>query len=74
MSVQRTSAARDGARTQLERCHRAVELAWVELPLPAAAGESLPGPPGLPGSAAGPPGSSGMRGSGRASALGVLRL
>jgi len=74
-SAVRTSAARAGARAQLECFHRAVELAWVELPLPAAAGESSPAPPGWGSDCtAGPPGSGGMRGSERASALGVLRL
>jgi hypothetical protein len=74
-SVPRASESRGGVRSELDRCHRAVELAWVELLLPAPGGESSPAPPG-PGSAppAGPAGSSRLLGSGRASALGVLRL
>ena len=68
------NGARSDVHARLERFHRAVELAWVELPLPEAAGESSPAPPGPPGPDAAPPGSSQTRGSERAAALGVLRL
>lgn len=71
--IARTSESRPDARSQIERLHRGVELAWVELAVPAVAkGSSLatPSPPGL----AGPPGSRGMRGGERAAALGVLRI
>ena len=66
----RTECSRTGMRSQLERSHRAVELAWVELALPR---ESVAAPPGTaPGS--GPPGTHVVRGPERAASLGVMRL
>jgi hypothetical protein len=69
----RPSEAGERARARLERLHRSVELAWMEIALPAAARESSPAPPAFP-DLAGPPGSRGWNGSERAAALGVLRL
>jgi hypothetical protein len=70
----RASEARPAARAELERFHRSVELAWVELSGPMSAGESSPAPPHPRGWVALSSRASATRGPERAAALGVLRL
>jgi hypothetical protein len=72
--VWRASEARPAARAELERFHRSVELAWVELSGPMSARESSPAPPHPRGWAAPSSRASATRGPERAAALGVLRL
>ena len=74
-AVRSASSAQDGARARLERCHRAVELAWVQPRRPVTSSESSLAPPGAHAArASGPPGSGALHGPARSAALGVLRL